>query len=348
MADTARSTAALLTILADNTSGAISPQDLRDVVKSFEAVNVVDAPGIGTNASLLTSGTVALARLHASVARLDQGQTFVGNQVVTGTLSVSSTLTAGTLSGSLAASNLTGTIADARQGTNVVLRNASTNQLQNGSTGGTTLSVKGNGSNGATLQIHSGGSNGLTLITDNAGNITHSSNRGVTYTFGADGGDYQIGGTGRDSTGAAINLFAGNCSSGASQGGSILLTAGASAEGSGGNIVLTPGGGDIESGIIDLNGSLTVRGAATFQDTLQANSTITCNSGIYADGGTIQGDILSSLSDTQVGGNLLIAGQFRPAVTAGTIDMTANITTLPVYDGEGSVIGYIPVCSLVG
>lgn len=35
MADTARSAADLLTLLADNTSGAISPQDMRDVVTSL-------------------------------------------------------------------------------------------------------------------------------------------------------------------------------------------------------------------------------------------------------------------------------------------------------------------------
>jgi hypothetical protein len=36
MADTARNKAALLTLLADNTSGAISPQDLRDLVVSVQ------------------------------------------------------------------------------------------------------------------------------------------------------------------------------------------------------------------------------------------------------------------------------------------------------------------------
>lgn len=366
MPNTPRTQSALLTLFADNNTGEISAQDIRDFTVSV--YNNVDSPTLGTSASNLTTGTLPDARLGNNVALKNQDNAFSTGQTVTGTVTATlfsgsgaslTNLPAANITGTLPAisgANLTtlnatnlssGTVANARLSAQVPLLTNSSNQFQNGSTGGTTLTIKGNGSNGATLQLHSGGSNGLTLLTDNAGNISHNSNRGFTCVFGADGGDYQIGGTGRDSTGGSINLFAGNCSSGASLGGAIQLIGGSSAEGTGGSIVLAPGTGDVASGIIELNGAVTVQAAATFQDTVQVNASLNCNGSINADGGTIQADILSSLSDVYVGANLVITGQLRPQFENTSLDVTANTRAIPIYDGEGSLVGYIGVFNAV-
>lgn len=334
MADTIRTTAALQTILADNTGGDISPQDLRDMlVSSFnradDAVAILNTSNTGTFQVSSTCTASSFVGSGASLTSLPAAQ-------LTGTLPA---LAAGSLTGLNATQLTTGTIPDGRQGSNVVLRNATANTFQNSSTGTTTLSLKGNGSNGSSLYIQNSGSNGIVIATDNSGNITYSSNRGVTTSFGADGGNYQIGGSGRDSEGASINLYAGNASAGAVTGGSINLTAGGSSEGTGGSIILTPGTGDIEPGQIVLNGGITVSGTLAVSDTISVAGAATL--------GSTTASVLNSNGDCNVAANLTITGQLRPAFDNTTLDVSSNIKAIAIYDGDGQLQGYIGVFSAV-
>jgi hypothetical protein len=100
MADTARNIAALKAILVDNTSGDITPQDIRDFLVS--CVNIVET---------------AL-------------QTMAGPLTVTGTATATLFSGSGASLTSLNGSNISsGTVADARLSSNVPLKNASSNAL---------------------------------------------------------------------------------------------------------------------------------------------------------------------------------------------------------------------------
>jgi hypothetical protein len=71
MPDTARTYAALQALLADNTTGDISPQDLRDVLKTLEQILRALAPDTGATETIRLTGNVAgptleLRTAHAS------------------------------------------------------------------------------------------------------------------------------------------------------------------------------------------------------------------------------------------------------------------------------------------
>lgn len=136
MPDTARNITDLKTLLADNTAGNISAQDIRDFLVS--CVNIVETSLQTLQSPLTVTGTVTGTTFAGSGASL----TNVPAASLTGSVADARLTTT-----ALPAGNLTGSIADARLSANVPLKNAantfSANQTVTGTVTATTFAGSG-------------------------------------------------------------------------------------------------------------------------------------------------------------------------------------------------------------
>ena len=269
MADTPRSVAALQAIFANNTSGDISAQDLRDFLVS--SYNNVDSPGLGTNASLLSSGTVADGRLSSNIALKNANNNFSVGQTITGTCTATLFSGSGASLTSLNPTNLA------------------------------------TGSAGVTLRA---GSSNTTLSSPDAGKQVVVNNSGiyVSSTFQIDqlhfegtgyiAGTYSIFPEEIEATGNDLTISGGDSSGDSGIGGNLILNGGNNTDltSTGGNVVINAGTGTGADGTITIQ--TTTARIIISGDTIALES-IASGTGVVvdADGVTINGPFRSGITD---------------------------------------------------
>ena len=232
MADTQRTTSQLQALMADNTSGEISPQDLRDLVVSaynrlddaLATVAQLDAAVASLNASNLTTGTVPDARLSSNVALENTANTFTAQQTITApTANTVPLIVRGAASHAV-------NLQDWRNSGNTSLATIS----PNGTFTGAAVAVP-------TVACGRVQNSGLLTIKPEA------NNDGAGYGLVVQAGD-----TSSTDTGGPLTVAAGDNLTGLGGGGSLTLRAG-NAFSSPGGVTIMGGTGEAVSGPVDIS-----------------------------------------------------------------------------------------------
>lgn len=283
MPDTIRTTAALLALAPDNSTGEISPQDLRDFIVS--AFNRLD-----DSLAIKTDATSTFQNSAASGTTLSVRSNSAGSY---GTLSALGSAGSGIV---LRSNNTATDIQSAYQFT-LLTTSGTTQKNINLTTGDITAS----GSQAGNITLAAGNAYTLGTTNSNGGSIVISAGNSSTIELGVgngDGGSVTItaGYSGGEfsSPGGAITITAGAGSDGdggnnGSDGGNVTITAGnASATSSyGGNLTIgagNSGGLGTDGAYIVLTGGTAVPGEISIVSPTNCSINITNDNGISIDG----------------------------------------------------------------
>jgi hypothetical protein len=373
MPNTIRNTADLLTILPDNSTAEISPQDIRDCVVS--GYNRLDNPGLTgdtTNASLLTSGTVADARLSANVALKNVNNAFSTAQTVTGTVTATTFSGSGASLTALNASNLaSGTVPNARTtatanntANTIVARDASNNFAAGTITATAITSISGN-----TLLIGDTGGAGSgpgKSVLIQAQGVDSGAAGSVTivagYALSGTNGSITLGADGPINLSSATAIYAEapitqhyNSASDVS-----ILGAGCDSIGTPGNVII---GGGVTANPYSVGGNVTITGGNNNSGTDGSGGSVSIVAG---SGPTSPGEVVASNGlarftanrssasiESIYNGTAFVAeldyaqiiGSIKLNSLSGSmsIDKEAPVNTFAIYDYTGTLVGYVPI-----